>query len=173
MKTHLSWLLNASAVAALSLGVTAPAHGEHNERGCAILPPWECPDPPRFNSANGDIGKKGAFHPYYSPLIPISLRWRDTQLTPYYPGYCAKGKHGPADGYCGPGAEFMTAPEGVIGSAGTYGYFTGAGRDDARFSRMGGNGLVPYGAPQPPRGGAPDIIDMIEAGRPHPGRGCP
>jgi hypothetical protein len=166
MTKPLLWLIGSSTVATvLWLGVTVPVHGGHQERGCAILPPYESPDPPGFNSANGDIDRKGGFYPYYSPLVPISVRWGYKQVIPYYPGYCRHGKHG-ASG-C-PGAH-DGAPSGPMveptGGRFDYGAFSGgAGQDDTRFWRMGGNGLVPYGTPQPPRS-TPDLIDMIQGQR--------
>ena len=170
MKRQLSWLLGAPAAAlVLSLGMTAPARAGHDERGCAILSPLDSADPPGFNSANGDIGKKGGFIPYYSPLIPVSVRWSYCYLVPYYCGYCRWSNGCGPESCCGAGI----VPAGERGAVGTYGAFTGAGRDDALFWKMGGNGLLPYGAPPPPRSGPPDIIDMIEAHRGHPGHGCP
>jgi hypothetical protein len=38
-------------------------------------------------------------------------------------------------------------------------------QDDTIFWNMGGNGLVPYGAPRPPHGGPPDLVDMIQVSR--------
>jgi hypothetical protein len=161
-------LFRSSAVAAgLLLGLTAAAHSGPEEGGCAILPPYESPDPPGYNSANGDIDRKGGFYPYYSPLAPISVRWGYKELIPYYPGYHRKGKHGVTScGSAGMGYE-CAAEAGVAldlppGVSFDYGRFTGGtGSDDNRFWRMGGNGLVPYGAAPPPRPG-PDLIDLLE-----------
>jgi hypothetical protein len=168
MKTPLSWLALTSAVAVvLSLGAAAQARGPH-ERGCAILSPIDSPDPTGCNSANCDIGKKGACLPYYSPLVPVSSRWCCGKLVPYYCGYCPWGKHGAGE-YGAPGSEIVVGPAGV--PVADYGAFTGGtGKDDKLFWRMGGNGLVPYGTPQPPHS-RPDIIDMIGAPHSHPG--CP
>jgi hypothetical protein len=166
MTKPLSCLLPSLAAVVLSLGMSAPARAGHDERGCAILSPVDCPDPPGFNSANGDIDKRGGFIPYYNPLIPVSVRWRYCYLVPYYCGYCRWCSTGcSTEGCCGAAGE--------AGAAGTYGVFTGARRDDALFGKMGGNGLVPYCDGPPPRSGPPDIIDMIEAGRGHPAPGCP
>jgi hypothetical protein len=46
-----------------------------------------------------------------------------------------------------------------------YGAYTTILRDDTTFWNMGGNGLVPYGAPHPPRIWAPDLVDMIRSSR--------
>lgn len=173
MKKPLVWLCCASALPLLlSLGVAASAQGR-DERGCAILPPYESPDPPGFNSANGDIDRKGGFYPYYSPLVAISCRWGYKELIPYYPGYCRKSRHAP--NRCGGAGCDDGVPVGAVdastGAAFTYGAFTGrTANDDNVFWRMGGNGLVPYGDPQSPRPG-PDLIDLIQAHRGGPG--CP
>lgn len=221
MKKPFRWFFYSPSVAALLwLGVTAPVHGGE-QRGCAIRPPFESPDRPGFNSANGDIGKKGGFFPYYSTLVPISARWRYKELIPYYPGYCRKGTHGAsrdadevehatvADhesaNHSSDGAtdQETTSPTTCRAHAGLkprdsehdasdtkseveksaptrtenngkatelleassfdYGVFTSApGTDDRLYWRMGGNGVVPYGASQAPRS-RPDFIDMIEA----------
>jgi hypothetical protein len=154
----------------LALAWTGAALGK-DERGCAILPPYESPDPPGFNSANGDIGRKGGFLPYYSPIVPISRRWASKQVVPYYPGYCRNGKQG-----CGAGCEEGVpggSCDGTTGSPFDYGIFTGStGTDAAQLGRMGGNGLVPYGAPQAPLPG-PDLIDLIKVPRDPLGPGCP
>ena len=143
--------------------------GMHN-RGMATCSPLESPDAPGHGPKSWNI----LFYPYYSPSVPISSRWETTRYTPYYRGYCPG--HGPdpyaACGLRGSGCGYGLGPDGPKDlSFSTYGVFTGAGQDNTRFWRMGGNGLVPYGAPQPPGGGPPDIIDMIEAGRGHPGPG--
>lgn len=179
MKRRFTWLFGSSLVAVgLSIGASVQG-GNPRERGCAILPPYESPDPPGFNSANGDVGKHGGFFPYYSPLVPISVRWDYKKVVPYYPGYLPKGKLG-SGACCPPGAGVDHVVGAECGAASLerptgmefdYGVFTGgAGQDSTRFWRMGGNGLVPYGTPQPPRA-APDLIDRIEGRR--GGAGCP
>lgn len=176
MHKPLTRLIRSSALTmVLSLGLTAAAHGEE-VRGCAILPPYESPDPPGFNSANGDIERKGGFYPYYSPLVPISVRWGYKHVVPYYTGYHPRGKHGagrcPSAPGCGSALDNGLASGGTLevpaGTSFDYGGFTGgAGKDANQFWRMGGNGLVPYGAPQSSRS-RPDLIDLLQAGRGHP-----
>jgi hypothetical protein len=54
---------------------------------------------------------------------------------------------------------------GPDGAQPNYGVFTSVLQDDTIFWNMGGNGLVPYGTPLPPRSGPPDIVDMIQVTR--------
>jgi hypothetical protein len=61
---------------------------------------------------------------------------------------------------------------GLDGAQPNYGVFTSIVQDDTTFWNMGGNGLVPYGTPRPPRVGPPDIVDMIQVTR-RSGGGCP
>jgi hypothetical protein len=167
-------LLLQTTALAVPLCLAAPASaqvtdglGTHN-RGMAICSPLESPDAPGHGKKSWDV----PFYPYYSPLVPISSRWKTTRLTPYYRGYCPGNGPDPhaACGLNGAGCGSGFGPDGPKDPRfSTYGVFTGAAQDDTRFWRMGGNGLVPYGAPQPPRDRPPDIIDMIEAGRGQPG----
>lgn len=47
-----------------------------------------------------------------------------------------------------------------------FGPYTSVVADDTTYWNMGGNGLVPYGAPQPGVERAPDLIDAIQSSRP-------
>jgi hypothetical protein len=188
MRRQLSLLFGSTALAAM-LSLTAAAqecssgasaseygpeysdggHGAH-KRGPAILTPVEAygVQPPGVNCC-----KHGAIVPYYAPLAPTPTcyRYRTTCYTPYYCGYCGhhlfgrKPPHYGCDGGWGPGpgpGQGLDAP----GSAPlTYGVHSSVLQDDTSFWNMGGNGLVPYGAPHPPRGGPPDLVDMIQTSR--------
>ncbi len=156
---------------AVPLSLASPANAQVTDglglknRGLAICSPLDSPDGPGWMPKCWKV----PFTPYYSPLVPISSRWKTTRLTPYYPGYWPD-KHGAnpyAAGGCGgtgggPGHGAIQPGDPRFS---TYGVFTGAVKDDTLLGKLGGNGLVPYGAPRPPRLNSPDIIDMIEAGR--------
>ncbi len=130
---------------------------------------------------------KYTYIPYYSPLAPIatSIRWKPwcyfplmPYYTPYYIGYCPHRCHCPKpppygyDGGWGDGPQpdhpipevKDTAPLG-------YGAYTSIITDDTIFWNMGGNGLVPYGTPRPPRSGPPDLVDAIQISRQQGGGG--
>jgi hypothetical protein len=169
MLRRLALLLGSTALAASpSLTATAQEYSSGCEhKPCpVILTPVEAygVHPP------GDdcCCKHGTIVPYYAPLspTPTCARWRVTHLTPYYCGYCAHKFHGPkpppygSDGGWGPGP----GPDGPSTPPFNYGVFTSVLQDDTVFWKMGGNGLVPYGTP-PPRGGPPDIVDMIQLSR--------
>jgi hypothetical protein len=175
MKQLLSLFVGSTALAAM---VSQPATAQEYSSGCECKP---CPviitpveaygvHPPGADCCC----KKGTVIPYYAPLSPTATcyRFREICLTPYYCGYCAKHyfwKHPKplygCDGGWGPGPM----PEGPGTPPFNYGPFTSVLTDDTLFWRMGGNGLVSYGAPQPPRVGPPDLVDMIQASRPWSG----
>jgi len=139
-----------AAALALPLPVQAQAPGAHG-RGVAILPPAESPDAPPSHP-------QPPFTPYYSPLTPISSRWRPVVYVPYYPGYCAHHYQvKPCQGvpYGDGGGLGPVAPGCELGLTG-YGGYTGAPRDEARLLHLGGNG--PY-QPVPP-----DLLDAIHGG---------
>jgi hypothetical protein len=117
------------------------------------------------------------YTPYYAPLSPTPTfsRWRITRLTPYYPGYKFGKLFKATPPYCFDGGGCVPVPPTGVelpepGSpVYTFGVYTGAGTNETAFWHMGGNGLVPYGAPPPPRSGPPDIVDMIQTSRGHGG----
>jgi hypothetical protein len=170
----------ASGAAAPSVDAGAPVYGPEycdgghgvHKRGPAILTPVEAygVQPPGVNCC-----KHGAIVPYYAPLAPTPTcyRYRTTCYTPYYCSYCGHHLHGPkpppygADGW-GKGPMPGQGPDGIQPN---YGVFTSVLQDDTIFWNMGGNGLVPYGTPHPPRNGPPDIVDMIQVTR-RSGSGC-
>jgi hypothetical protein len=142
MMRRLSLLVGIAAFAA-ALAVPGAAHAQiFSKRGTAILPPAECPDGPDC------YDKKGAFTPCYSPATPISVRWRTTFETPYYPGCCAKRSHGAQYG-CDAAETGCAA-----GAGGGYGAYSGARHDEAELLHLGG--LGPYS----PTG--VDIISELE-----------
>lgn len=171
-----TWSLEATAFAQQPIftGPTKP--------GLAILSPVECPDIPR----TGIIGvlcschhKKGVYTPYYSPLVPISNRWRgrdchgNTMYTHYYPDLLPRCQRGPnlfvadsGDPWFGPSWGYPDGEPTACGSAGSgvggYGSYTGAPQDEASLKKLGGLGLDSNGFQQR---GAADIIDRIGCGR--------
>lgn len=125
-----------------------------------------------------------AYLPYYAPAAPVatSVRWRPwcyfpllPYYTPYYIGYCphrlCKPKPPPygSDGWGQgpmPGQDPDPGPPPL-----NYGAYTSIIQDDTTFWNMGGNGLVPYGAPRPPHLGPPDLVDAIQVSRAQGGGG--
>jgi hypothetical protein len=150
MKPRDSLLLGSAVLAAmLSPAATAGARAGDHGRGCAILSPLESLDAPGHSAANPDAaGCKCTFYPYYSPIIPISCRWRYHPLVPYYCGYCKR-----APGCGGAALVFGTGCPDV--GLGTYGVYSGAPHDEATLLRLGGGGPLPPHA-------TPDIIDLIQ-----------
>jgi hypothetical protein len=156
----------------------AGAHG----RGPAMLTPVESAGIHETRSGD-ECGlfhhKKATFTPYYAPLSPTPTfaRWRTTHYAPHYVGYCPNRLFGPHLPRCGSngsrcGFELGLDDHGSNGSGlGSYGPFTGAGRDDTTFWHMGGNGLVPYSVERHPHSGPPDIVDAIQSSRGRDGAG--
>lgn len=131
---------------------------------------------------------KYTYIPYYSPLAPIatSIRWKPwcyfpllPYYTPYYLGYCPHRCHCPKplpygyDGGWGQGpAPDHPIPDVKDTAPLRYGPYTSVIADDTTFWNMGGNGLVPYGAPRPPHSGPPDLVDAIQISRQQGGGAC-
>jgi hypothetical protein len=157
---------------------------DNRKLGPAIQSPVEAygVQPPGSDAQDAKRLKKKwryPYEPYYAPVSPVatSARWQPTvyhplapYYTPYYPGYSPHRHFKPepppygSDGWGegpmpDPAAEFKP----------TYGVYTSVLRDDTIFWNMGGNGLVPYGAPPLNHPRPPDIIDTIQANR---GRVC-
>jgi hypothetical protein len=125
------------------------------------------------------------YRPYYAPLSPVAstARWKPWSYhplypyyTPYYLGYCPHRLFNPpprrygSDGWGrGPRPE-IPIPEEPGTTPLNFGPYTSVIEDDTTYWNMGGNGLVPYGAPQGVEVRQPDLIDAIQASRPH-GRG--
>lgn len=124
-----------------------------------------------------------AYLPYYAPAAPVatSVRWAPwcyfpllPYYTPYYIGYCPhrlwKPKPPPygSDGW-GQGPMPGQDPNGPGTPPLNFGAYTSIIQDDTIFWNMGGNGLVPYGAPRPPHLGPPDLVDAIQSSRPRGG----
>lgn len=123
---------------------------------------------------------KRIFTPYYAPAspTPTSVRWKPwcyfplmPYYTPYYIGYCPKRLCNPkpapygSDGWGqGPMPDHPFPPNPQETPLG-FGVYTSTILDDTVFWNMGGNGLVPYGAPRPVHGGPPDLVDAIQATR--------
>ena len=126
-------------------------------RAPAITSPVDHPDVP----GPGAVGPKpgpwlgphawGTFYPYYSPVIPVSKRWRYHKYTPYYPGYCRPwGKHPPMYGsedWLGLGPDAIVGPGAI-----TFGPYTGAPQNETVLLHLGGTGLTP---PPPPESHEP------------------
>jgi len=184
-----------STVLAATLALTASAQEYSNGtgqcgrrgRGPATSTPVEAfgvhpPGPdPAYNRKCFFRRWRFTFTPYYAPVSPTasSVRWKPwcyfplmPYYTPYYCAYCPKRLHNPKplpygyDGGWGEGPK----PEGPIpddpsGTPLRYGGYTSIIQDDTIFWNMGGNALVPYGAPRPPHLGPPDLVDGIQATR--------
>jgi hypothetical protein len=195
MLRQLSLLFGSTALAA-TLSLTAAAQeysnggaGGHG-RGPAILTPVEDygVHPPGVTAPGVFHRKRSTYVPYYAPLSPTPTfaRWRPTcyfplmpYYTPYYTGYCPHRLFSPEpppygfDGGWGWGPRPGCDANGSGGSKlGSYGPYTSVLRDDTIFWNMGGNGLVPYGAPRPPHVGPPDLVDMIQGSRQNGGGSC-
>ncbi len=156
-------------------------------RGPAILTPVEAygVHPPGVDPADAQRWRtrlRQRYIPYYAPLSPVAstARWSPwaykpllPYYTPYYAGYCPHRLFNPpprpygCDGWGkGPGPE-MPVPDAPGTTPLHFGRYTSVIEDDTTFWNMGGNGLVPYGTPQPAGSRPPDLIDAIQAGRPH------
>jgi hypothetical protein len=192
---RLFFLLLSSTAAAATLSAPASAqeysngngHINAKGRGQATETPVETfgVHPPGPDGADANrcffFWWRRTFIPYYAPASPTatSVRWKPwcyfpllPYYTPYYIGYCphrlCTRKPPPYgwDGGWGPGP--MPAPPCEDAPAvplNSYGVFTSVLKDDTIFWNMGGNGLVPYGAPRPTHYGPPDLVDMIQVTR--------
>lgn len=193
MKRLISLLISSTVLAA-TLSLSASAQEYSNGGICkkgrkeATLTPVEAfgvhPPGPDPADAHRCIFHRWryAYIPYYAPVAPIatSVRWKPwcyfplmPYYTPYYIGYCPKRLHTPnpppygSDGWGHgpmPGHEPGVYPL-------NYGAYTSILQDDTIFWNMGGNGLVPYGAPRPPHEGPPDLVDAIQTTRMQGGTG--
>jgi hypothetical protein len=144
IRRRLRWFGPTAFAAVLSLPLTvaaqAPTCTSPHGPGIGILPPTESPDKPSHHP-------KPLFIPYYSPLTPISSRWRPVQFVPYYRGYCAG--HTRVDPHrgvpYGNGGVFGTSAGNCqAGLAdGSYGIYSGAPQDEARLLHLGGAGSPP------------------------------
>lgn len=187
MTHRLTSLFGPAALAAiLSLPAAAQEYSNGGKgakgRGPAILTPVEAygVHPPGLAPADARHWKP--YFPYYAPLSPVasSTRWRPwanyfllPYYTPYYIGY-SPNRHWnpPPRPYGSNGWGNGPRPEAPLpDEPGTtplqYAGFTSVIDDDTTFWNMGGNGLVPYGEPQPTTARPPDLIDAIQASRPH------
>lgn len=155
-------------------------------RKAATLTPVEAfgVHPPGIDPADAQrrcARSRQAYVPYYAPLSPVAstARWKPgayrplaPYYTPYYPGYSPQRhskapprRYGSNGWGCGPMPE-APLPEEPGTTPLDFGAYTSVIEDDTTYWNMGGNGLVPYGAPQPAGMRSPDLIDAIEAGRP-------
>jgi hypothetical protein len=182
-----SLVFGSAAVAAmLSLPAAAQEYSNGGKgakgRGPATLTPPEAygVHPPGLAPADARHWKP--YTPYYAPLSPVasSTRWRPWKYapllpyyTPYYQGYSPhRLSNPPPRPYGSNGWGAGPRPEAPLpDEPGTtplqYAGYTSFIDDDTTFWNMGGNGLVPYGEPQPDAPRAPDLIDAIQSGRPH------
>ena len=160
-------------------------------RKAATLTPVEAfgVHPPGIDPADADRAcdrLRQPYRPYYAPLSPVAstARWKPWSYhplypyyTPYYLGYCPHRLFNPpprrygSDGWGrGPRPE-LPVPEEPGTTPLNFGPYSSVIEDDTTYWNMGGNGLVPYGAPPGAEVRPPDLIDAIQASRPH-GRGC-
>lgn len=120
------------------------------------------------------------FFPYYAPVSPVAstARWKPwgyypllPYYTPYYLGYCPHRLFNPppqpygADGWGKGPMPDHPLPKKPGTTPLEFGPYTSVIDDDTTFWNMGGNGLVPYGAPGASRVGPPDLIDAIQGSR--------
>jgi hypothetical protein len=162
-------------------------------RGPAILTPVEAfgvhpPGPdPAYNRHCFFRRWRFTFKPYYAPVSPTasSVRWKPwcyfpllPWYTPYYITYCPHRLCNPepqpygSDGGWGEGPPpECPIPKEPNTTPLRYGAYTSILTDDTVFWDMGGNGLVPYGAPRPPHYGSPDLVDSIQTVRAQGGFG--
>lgn len=168
MERRLSYFFVLAALtAALSRPLTAQEYSNGGKgaagRGPAIQTPVEAfgVHPPGL--APDDARHWKPFRPYYAPLSPVasSTRWRPWAYypllpfyTPYYRGYCPHRLFNPrprpygSNGWgAGPRPDAPLPEEPGTTPLG-FGPYTSVVGDDTTFWNMGGNGLVPYGAPQ-------------------------
>ena len=187
MTQRFSCLFASVALAAImSLTVAAQEYSNGGKgakgRGPATSTPVEAfgVHPPGLAPADARHWKP--YIPYYAPASPVasSTRWRPWSYhfllpyyTPYYRGYSPHRLFNPpprpygSNGWgAGPRPD-APLPEEPGTTPLEYAGYTSVIDDDTTFWNMGGNGLVPYGAPTPPRSGPPDIVDMIQASRGH------
>lgn len=195
MRLFLYFFGSAILAAALCLPASAQEYSNGGVgakgRGPAIVSPVEAfgvhppgPDPADEKRCVFRCWKQ-SYLPYYAPASPLatSIRWRPwcyfplmPYYTPYYigylPGRLCHRKPPPYgfDGGWGPGPG--PDAEGPSPAQFRYGIYSSVLLDDTIFWNMGGNGLVPYGAPRPPPLVAPDLVDMIQGSRQQGGGGC-
>lgn len=147
-----------------AFGVHPPGLDPYDANRCWILHRW-----------------RHLFIPYYAPLSPTSTSARFKPwcyfplmpyYTPYYIGYCPHRLCDPKpppygwDGGWGPGPRPAPPCDGPNAPKyNSFGAYTSILKDDTIFWNMGGNGLVPYGAPRPPHLGPPDLVDAIQSTR--------
>lgn len=185
-----SILRTAALAAFMSVSATAQEYSNGGNgaagRGPVILTPVEAygVHPPGLDPAEAQSwcrSSRQRYIPYYAPLSPVatSARWRPwayhplfPYYTPYYVGYCPHRLCNPpprrygSDGWGrGPGPNSPLPEEPGTTPLGYDGY-TSVVADDTTYWNMGGNGLVPYGAPRPAETRAPDLVDAIQASRP-------
>jgi hypothetical protein len=185
MLRQLSLFLGSTALAAtLTHTTTAQEYSNggtgQRARGPAIVSPVEAygvhPPGPDPADTHGFCHRlRAIFTPYYAPLSPTatSVRWRPWcyfPVLPYYtPYYLTYGTHRlcnpkpPPYGFDG-GWGYGPVPDGSGVAPRDYGIYSSVLQDDTVFWNLGGNGLVPYGAPRPPLNG-PDIVSMIQDSR--------
>lgn len=150
--------------------------GLRGDEGVAILSPVETGPPPQGAALAGCFCNfRPVYTPYYSPLTPISVRWRACRsgcgdvYVHYYPGYRPKGQRGSnlfvpgGDPLVGPAwarpAGAHEAPISAACAVGDYGSYSSAPADENCLRHLGGNGPA---APCPPRN--PDLIDIFQGG---------
>lgn len=188
MPHRFTCLFGVAVMAAITMSLPAAAQEYSNGgkgakgRGPATSTPVEAygVHPPGLAPADARHWKP--YVPYYAPLSPVasSTRWKPWSYhfllpyyTPYYQGYSPHRLFNPpprpygSNGWgAGPRPEAPLPEEPDTTPLGYAGY-TSVIADDTTFWNMGGNGLVPYGAPQADSLRPPDLVDAIQAARPH------
>lgn len=184
MKHRFAFLFGSALAMMLVLPAMAQEYSNGGKgaagRRAATLTPVEAfgVHPPGLAPADARHWKP--FVPYYAPLSPVasSTRWKPwgyfpllPYYTPYYMGYCPhrlfnrRPRPYGSDGWGrGPRPEGPLPPE-EAGTVLDFNGYTNVVEDDTTYWNMGGNGLVPYGAPRPDAASTPDLVDAIQASR--------
>lgn len=187
MTLRFSYLLGSAALAAiLSLPAAAQEYSNGGKgasgRGAATLTPVEAYGVHPPGLAPADAKHWRPYVPYYAPLSPVasSTRWAPwgyapllPYYTPYYSGYCPHRlfnrrprPYGSNGWGAGPKPD-SPLPDDPGTTPLRFGPYTSVVEDDTTYWNMGGNGLVPYEAGQSTPMRAPDLVDAIQASRPH------
>jgi hypothetical protein len=148
MKRRLSFVFTSVALAGtLSLTSAVDAYGfgwwAPPQRGVAILPPAESPD-----RCASPVGGKSKVVPYYTTY------WARSRRDPHM-RRCVHGCGSTWSAGDGQSIEFEHSAD--------YGLYSGASRDEAKLTHLGGAGLGADGLDRSEEDATTDIIDEIQS----------
>jgi len=143
----LGWILLVATFAPAPTAEAVWCRRPARDRGVAILPPLESPDP-----CDSPVGGTYKIVPYYG-----GYRWDPRCVPPLYGTVTTYAPTGPG---LGQGALGARPPYGQAG----FGAFSGASRDEAYLLHLGGFGPSVNSSYRPYPGNG-DIIDRIEGSR--------